>query len=81
MQEGELLMLSNWLPEIVKRSENGPFMKESDIDMAIARRVPELVREFGLKYDLNTLVPADDDMADRLYQASLKLSAEMGLTI
>lgn len=71
-------MKSNWLPEIVKRSEAGPFMKESDFDMAIARRVPELVGKYGLTYDPNLLVPSDDDMASRLYQAGMELFLEMG---
>ncbi len=71
-------MNSNWLPEIVKRSESGPYMKESDFDMAIAKRVPELVKQYGLTYDPNVLVPADDDMANRLYQAGMDLFIEMG---
>jgi methylamine--corrinoid protein Co-methyltransferase len=70
---------SNWLPEIVKRSESGPFMKEADFDMAIARRVPELIQEFGLTYDPNVLVPSDDDLANRVYQAGLQLFLEMGV--
>ena len=71
-------MHSNWLPEIVKRSESGPYMKESDFDMAIARKVPELVQKYGLKYDPDILVPSDDDMATRLYQAGMDLFLEMG---
>jgi methylamine---corrinoid protein Co-methyltransferase len=69
---------SNWLPEIVRRSESGPYMKEADFDMAIARKVPELVQKYGLEYDPNVLVPSDDDMANRLYQAGLELFLEMG---
>jgi methylamine--corrinoid protein Co-methyltransferase len=53
-------------------------MKESDFDMAIARRVPELIQEYGLIYDPEVLVPSDDDMASRLYQAGLELFLEMG---
>lgn len=71
-------MYNNWLPEIVKRSENGPYIKETEFDMNIAKRVPQLVKQYGLKYDPNVLVPSDDDMADRLYQASIDLLAEIG---
>ena len=71
-------MNSNWLPEIVKRSETGPYMKEADFDMAIARKVPELIKKYGLKYDPSVLVPSDDDLANRLYQAGLELFLEMG---
>ena len=72
-------MQTNWLPEIVKRSESGPYMKEKDFEMALARRTAELVGEYGLKYDPQVLVPADDDMADRLYQAGLQLFLDMGV--
>jgi len=73
------MMYSNWLPEIVKRSEAGPYMKESDFDMMLTRRIPELVQEYGLKYDPQVLVPADDDLANRLYQAGMDLFLEMGV--
>lgn len=71
-------MQSNLLPEIVKRSQNGPFMRESDFERALPRRTAELVRKYGLKFDPQVPVPSDDDMADRLYQAGLDLFVELG---
>jgi methylamine--corrinoid protein Co-methyltransferase len=53
-------------------------MKEADFDKAIARRVPELIQAYGLTYDPDVLVPSDDDMASRLYQAGMDLFLEMG---
>lgn len=72
-------MKSNWLSEIVSRSEKGPYMKESEYDLTLAKTVMKLVREYDLEYDPQTLVPSDDDLADRLYQASLDLFVEMGV--
>jgi methylamine--corrinoid protein Co-methyltransferase len=72
-------MRTNWLPVIVDRSETGPFMKESDFDMALAREVARLVGEYGLQFEPETLVPEDDDMADRLYQAAVDLVGEVGV--
>ena len=72
-------MNSNWLPEIVRRSESGPFMKESDFDMALARKVPELIKKYGIAYDPNVLIPSDNDLANRVYQAGLELFLEMGV--
>lgn len=72
-------MYSNWLPEIVKRSEAGPYIKESDFDMKITRRIPELIKDYGLEYNPNVLVPADDDLANRLFQAGMDLFLEMGV--
>jgi methylamine--corrinoid protein Co-methyltransferase len=71
-------MRSNWLLEITKRAQSGPFMKESEFDLKLARRIKELVKEKGIKYDANVLVPADDDMADRVWEAGLQLFIEFG---
>ena len=71
-------MISNWLPQIVERSENGPYMRESDFDKALIKRVRALVREYDLKFDRQVVVPTDDDMADRLYQAGTDLFVELG---
>ena len=72
-------MQSNWLPVLVERSESGPYMKESEYDLALSRKTRELVKKHGLKFDPQVLVPADDDLADRLYQAGLELFLEMGV--
>jgi methylamine---corrinoid protein Co-methyltransferase len=72
-------MQSNRLPEIVRRSENGPYMKESEFDLTLAKIVMKLVQEYELSYDPQVLVPSDDDLADRLYQASVDLFLEMGV--
>jgi len=71
-------MQSNWLVEIVKRAQSGPYIKEKDFELALIKRIRKLVKEYGIKYDKNTLVPADDDMADRVFQAGLDLFVEFG---
>ncbi|OGO30295.1 MAG: hypothetical protein A2136_02575 [Chloroflexi bacterium RBG_16_54_11] len=72
-------MVFNSLPELVSRSENGPFMKEATFDLTLARKVVELVRKHNLKFDPQVLVPHDDDLADRLFQAGLDLFVGMGV--
>jgi methylamine---corrinoid protein Co-methyltransferase len=72
-------MSSNWLPEIVRRSEAGPYMREADFDRALTRRVRELTQAYHLKYDPQVLVPSDDELASRLYQAALDLFVELGV--
>ena len=72
-------MLNNRLPLIVERSENGPFSKETAYDLALARKTTELVRKYGIHFDRSVIVPTDDDMADRLYEAGLELFIEMGV--
>ena len=72
-------MQNNILPTIVKRSENGPFMKEGEFERALSKRTAELVKNYGLKFNPQTPIPSDDDMADRLYQAGLELFLDMGV--
>ncbi len=72
-------MRTDWLAEIVDRSETGPYAKESDFDLMVVRTVRELVERHGLKFDPDVLVPADDDLADRLYAAGLELLATTGV--
>lgn len=72
-------MISNWLPEIVERSENGPYQKESEYDLTLAKTVMSLVQDYELNYDPQTLVPSDDDLADRIYLAAVDLVLEMGI--
>jgi methylamine---corrinoid protein Co-methyltransferase len=72
-------MQNNRLPLIVDRSENGPYIKETAYDLTLARKTVELVRKHGIHFDPQVIVPADDDMADRLYEAGLELFAEMGV--
>ena len=72
-------MQTNRLSEIVNRSENGQYIKEAAFDLTLARKVAELVKKHGIKFNPKSLVPRDDDMADRLYQAGLELFVEMGV--
>lgn len=71
-------MRSNWLIEITKRAQSGPFIKESEFDLKLAKRAKELVKEKGINYDPKALVPTDDDMADRIFEAGLQLFVELG---
>ncbi len=71
-------MNSNWLVEIMKRAQSGPFIKEKDFELKLIKRIRKLVKEYDIKYDANNLVPADDDMSDRVYQAGLQLFVEFG---
>ncbi|OGO39598.1 MAG: hypothetical protein A2W35_20010 [Chloroflexi bacterium RBG_16_57_11] len=64
--------------EIVHRSENGPYMKEADFERLVVQRVQELVRRYELRFDRRIPIPADHDLADRVYQAGLELFVDLG---
>ena len=68
------------LLEVLRRAETGPIIDEKDFEgRLITSTVKRLIKEYGIKYDPETLVPSDDDLADRLYQAGLKFAVEVGL--
>ena len=71
-------MINHRLTDIVQRSESGPYMQEGDFERAVSRRVQELARQYGLKFDRQTPIPDDESLPDRLYQAGLDLFVEMG---
>jgi methylamine--corrinoid protein Co-methyltransferase len=54
-------------------------MKETAYDMALARKTADLVRKYDIRFDRSTVVPSDNDMSDRLFQAGLELFIEMGV--
>jgi methylamine--corrinoid protein Co-methyltransferase len=54
-------------------------MKETEYDLTLAKYVMKLVRDYEISYDPQVLVPSDDDLADRVYQAGVDLFVEMGV--
>ncbi|MBD3306041.1 monomethylamine:corrinoid methyltransferase, partial [candidate division KSB3 bacterium] len=70
-------MIGFW--EVVRRSEKGPFIKEGDFDRKVGMAAAQLVKKYDIRYDAEQPVPADDDLADRVYQAGLELFLELGI--
>ncbi len=66
------------LVEIFQRSRSGAFMKEVEFDLMLARRTNELLKEYNITFDPNNVCPADDDLADRVFQAGLQLFVDVG---
>lgn len=70
-------MINFW--DAAKRSETGPYIKEEDFDRKISQLAGKIVKKHGIKYDPENVIPADDDLADRVYQAGLELFLELGI--
>ena len=66
------------LLEVHQRSRTGQFMKEVEFDLLLAKRTNELLKEYRISFDPNVVVPADDDLADRVFQAGLQLLVDVG---
>ncbi len=70
-------MIGFW--EVIRRSEKGPFIKEGDFDRKVGLLARQMVEKYGIKYDPENVIPADDDLADRVFQAGLELFLELGI--
>ncbi|MFC1907983.1 monomethylamine:corrinoid methyltransferase [Chloroflexota bacterium] len=65
---------------VMERTLNGPPCLERDFELEIF--IPNLrsvVAKYGIKYDPKNPVPADDDLADRVWAAALEFLCETGV--
>ena len=68
------------LLEVLRRAETGPIIDEKEFEQQlITSTVKRLIKKYGIEFDPQKLVPSDDDLADRLYQAGLDFAVEVGL--
>lgn len=73
----ESTMLQFW--EVANRAiNNGPMMRMKEFDLKLFNVTSRLVKEYGIKFDPSVPIPSDDDLVDRLFEAGLKLYAEIG---
>jgi methylamine--corrinoid protein Co-methyltransferase len=70
-------MLQFW--EIADRAINtGRLMKVKDFDLKVFKVATRLAKEYGIQYDPKVPIPSSDSIADRVFEAGLKLYAETG---
>jgi methylamine--corrinoid protein Co-methyltransferase len=68
------------LTEVLDRAENGPIIEEKAFERKlVAPTMKRVVEEYGIEFNNSTLVPSDDDLADRVFQAGLDFASEVGL--
>jgi len=68
------------LKEVAKRAETGPLMEASNFVMKrVAANVPRLQKEYNIRWDGQTLLNLDDDLADRCWAAGKDLLLKTGV--
>jgi methylamine--corrinoid protein Co-methyltransferase len=68
------------LIDVLARAEDGPIVDEVDFDRKlVAPAIKRLIEDYGLKFDRSQIVPSDDDLADRVFQAGFDLAVEIGM--
>ncbi len=66
--------------EIMERSATGPFMEEAEfLNKRIPRKMRDVVKKYGITYDPAHPVPADDGLADAVWQAAREFFVEVGV--
>ena len=70
-------MIGFW--DVIERSESGPLLREEKFDLQVGRIAHQMVEQYGIRYDPEQVIPADDGLADRVYQAGLDLFLELGI--
>ena len=65
--------------EVLDRAMTGEYRSEKEFDMNVfVTKLYELVSKYNIKYDPNNPIPADDDLADRVFQAGFELYCDVG---
>jgi methylamine--corrinoid protein Co-methyltransferase len=68
------------LVEVLHRAESGPIIEEKEFERKlVAPTIKRLVGDYEIAFDDRTLVPSDDDLADRVFEAGLDFAVEVGL--
>jgi methylamine--corrinoid protein Co-methyltransferase len=66
--------------EVVDRGLTGPICSERDFELKVfVLNLRKVLKEYGIEYDAEHPVPADDDLADRVWAAGLDFLCETGV--
>lgn len=66
--------------ENLRRAQTGPYCKERNFDLKIFfSKLKELIKEHGIKFDPEELVPEDNSLAKDLFEAGLELFLHTGV--
>lgn len=69
-----------YMLSVLDKAENGPVLEEKDWDIKyINQAIKELIQKYDIRWDAETMVPADDALADRLFEAGMELARETGV--
>lgn len=65
--------------EVLDRAETGPICLEKDFELKVlVPKLKEVIKQHGIKFDPENLVPTDNSLADDLWKAALDLYLEVG---
>ena len=69
-------MVNFW--EVVERCDKGERMDEAEYDLMLFQASKDLVKKYDIHFDPDQIIPQDDDLADRAFEAGLELFLKVG---
>ncbi len=69
-------MISFW--DVIERCDKGERMEESDYDRLLWRNVSEILKRYDIRFVRDQVIPNDDALADRAFEAGLELFLRIG---
>lgn len=72
----ERTMIDFW--DVVERCSKGERMKEPDYDALLWKNVSELTKKYDIQFNPVHVIPDDDSLVDRAYEAGVELFLRMG---
>ena len=70
-------MIQFW--DIIERAERGKSIDVNQFDRMVGKAAADVVKKYDLKYDPEDPVPADDALADRMFEAGIELFERIGI--
>lgn len=66
--------------EVIRRAQSGPYYAEKDFDLKVmVPRLRDVVSRYDIRHNPEIAIPADDQLADNVFQAAVDLCAETGV--
>ena len=76
----ETTKIYDYMLSVLDKAENGPVVEEKDWDIKyINQKIKDLIKKYDIQWDKETMVPADDALADRLFEAGMELARDTGV--
>lgn len=70
----------NYMLSVLDKAETGAVIDERDWDLKfINQTIKDLVKKYEIKWKKDLLVPSDDALADRLFEAGMEMAREVGV--
>lgn len=65
--------------EVIERFDEGPYIKEDEFDKKLSQKANEIVDKYDINFESDTVIPSDNELADRVFEAGLDLFLDLGI--